>query len=483
DIEWREPAPQGKLDLVVDLNFRMDTSALYSDIILPSATWYEKNDLNTTDLHSFIHPMSAAVPPCWQSRDDWDIFAAIAREVGELARTHFPEPFRDIVSTALAHDTPDEISQPAVRNWHRGQCEPVPGQTMPNITVVERDYANIHDRFVSYGREHKKNGMAEHGIRWEVADLYDRYLENAPSRQFGGERYIAMEEMKQAANVLLYFAPETNGEVAWRGFEAEEEHAGVGLKDLARDGRSLRYNFDDLLAQPRRLLTSPFWSGITNNGRAYSAYCINVERLLPWRTLTGRQHFYLDHEGYLDFGENLPTFKPGLSAAGYRDFEKSRHEGGPVKTIALAYLTPHGKWHIHSTYYDNLIMLTLSRGVEPFWMNPEDAALVGVRDNDWVEVFNDNGVVVTRAAVSARIPKGAGFFYHAPERTIDFARSPLRKMGRGGGTNALTRIRLKPVFMVGGYAHLSFAFNAWGPPSPDRDGFAFVRRLPGRPVF
>ena len=36
--DWREQAPQGKMDLVVDLNFRMDTSALYSDIVLPAAT-------------------------------------------------------------------------------------------------------------------------------------------------------------------------------------------------------------------------------------------------------------------------------------------------------------------------------------------------------------------------------------------------------------------------------------------------------------
>ena len=64
EVKWHESAPQGKMDLVVDLNFRMDTSALYSDIILPAATWYEKADLNSTDMHSFIHPLSPAVPPC-----------------------------------------------------------------------------------------------------------------------------------------------------------------------------------------------------------------------------------------------------------------------------------------------------------------------------------------------------------------------------------------------------------------------------------
>jgi len=65
EVNWREVAPEGKMDLVVDLNFRMDSSALYSDIVLPAASWYEKADLNSTDLHSFIHPLSAAVAPVW----------------------------------------------------------------------------------------------------------------------------------------------------------------------------------------------------------------------------------------------------------------------------------------------------------------------------------------------------------------------------------------------------------------------------------
>ena len=36
------------------LDFRMSSSCLYSDIVLPTASWYEKNDLNTTDMHTFV---------------------------------------------------------------------------------------------------------------------------------------------------------------------------------------------------------------------------------------------------------------------------------------------------------------------------------------------------------------------------------------------------------------------------------------------
>jgi nitrate reductase alpha subunit len=57
EVKWHENAPTGKLDLMVDINFRLNSTGAYSDIILPTATWYEKNDLNTTDMHPFIHPL------------------------------------------------------------------------------------------------------------------------------------------------------------------------------------------------------------------------------------------------------------------------------------------------------------------------------------------------------------------------------------------------------------------------------------------
>jgi anaerobic selenocysteine-containing dehydrogenase len=65
---------EGKLDLLVTLDFRMSTTCLYSDIVLPTASWYEKNDLNTSDMHPFIHPLSAAVDPVWQ----------VAQRLGDL---------------------------------------------------------------------------------------------------------------------------------------------------------------------------------------------------------------------------------------------------------------------------------------------------------------------------------------------------------------------------------------------------------------
>jgi len=88
DVVWRHPAPEGKLDLLTTLDFRMSTTCLYSDIVLPTATWYEKNDLNTSDMHPFIHPLSAAVDPVWETKSDWEIYKAIAKKFSAMVPGH-----------------------------------------------------------------------------------------------------------------------------------------------------------------------------------------------------------------------------------------------------------------------------------------------------------------------------------------------------------------------------------------------------------
>jgi len=475
EVEWHKNAPQGKMDLVVDLNFRMDTSALYSDIVLPAATWYEKADLNSTDMHSFIHPLSQAVAPSWESKSDWQIFRAIAKKFSELAEKHFPEPVKDLVASPLAHDSAAEIAQSEIKDWLTGEVQAIPGKTMPGLKVVSRDYRNLYKQYISFGPLVRSNGLGAHGTHYKVEDEYDAALKTCPTVSWDGKKFPSLLEDEHACNLILRFATVTNGELAYRSYKELEEKAGVPLVHLAEKNRGVRLSYKDLQAHPHRLLNSPMWSGLTENGRAYSPFTYNVEAKMPWRTLTGRQHFYLDHPLYIQFGEHLPTYKPKPLPTQYADLKFSK-EVGPTKM--LNYLTPHGKWHIHSTYGDNQRMTTLSRGVEPFWINDHDASEIGIVDNDWVEVHNDNGVVVTRAAVSARIPRGICIQYHSPERTYSVPTSPLRGHRRAGGHNSLTRTRLKPNLMAGGYGQFTFHFNYWGPTGCNRDTHVLVRKLP-----
>ena len=63
EVAWHDEAPEGKLDLLVTLDFRMSTTCVYSDIVLPTATWYEKNDLNTSDMQTQPHITSILMMP------------------------------------------------------------------------------------------------------------------------------------------------------------------------------------------------------------------------------------------------------------------------------------------------------------------------------------------------------------------------------------------------------------------------------------
>ena len=154
--------------LLVTIDFRMSTTCVYSDIVLPTATWYEKNDLNTSDMHPFIHPLTAAVDPAWEARSDWEIYKGIARKFSEVA----PEILgveKDVVMVPILHDTPAEIAQAMdVQDWKRGECDAIPGKTMPQIAVVERDYPNLYKRFTALGPLMEKLGNGGKGISWNT---------------------------------------------------------------------------------------------------------------------------------------------------------------------------------------------------------------------------------------------------------------------------------------------------------------------------
>ncbi|MCL4874795.1 nitrate reductase subunit alpha [bacterium] len=511
EMKYRE-SPLGKLDLLVDLNMRMNTTPTYCDIVLPTAHWYEKEDINTTELHSFVHPMGAAVPPNWEAKSDWEAFKFLSKKFSGIAKKHFQKPVKDIVMSPLMHDTPGEIAQPAlggVKDWKKGECEIIPGKTTQSFTIVERDFANVDKMYTAVGPLQKtKYGF--HGVMLEGKDLYEEYLnqEHIEKKDVNGQKLISLETAKEAANFVLAFSGTTNGEVCFRQWWEEEHHTGLtkedylearkqaravhpGIKylipderchglahEMASGNRNISMTYDDIVAQPKRWLTSPLWTGDTRRGRAYGTWTIQTEQLVPWRTLTGRQHFYLDHPVYLDFGEALSTAKYRLNPAKMNEVEKSDR----TDALHLNYITPHSKWAIHSTHYDNLRMLTLSRGGNSIWINDRDAESVGIKDNDWVEAYNDNGVYVSRAVVSARIPSGSCFAYHSQERTVNIPKAEQRNKIRGGFHNSLTRQRLKPQLLTGGYGQFSYGFNAWGPIVVIRDTTVLVRKMRNQEV-
>ncbi|MDH6234850.1 nitrate reductase alpha subunit [Mesorhizobium soli] len=476
DVVWRDPAPEGKLDLVTTLDFRMSTSCLYSDIVLPTATWYEKNDLNTSDMHPFIHPLSAAVDPVWEARSDWETYKTIARRFSELAVGHLGVE-QDVVLAPIQHDTPGELAQPVdVKDWKKGECDLVPGVTAPQVVTVERDYPNVYRRFTSLGPLADKLGNGGKGISWNteaevkgLGDLNYRVNDGGPTQ--GRPR---IESDIDAAETILYLAPETNGEVAVKAWAALGKVTGRDHTHLAETREDEKIRFRDLQAQPRKIISSPTWSGIESEHVSYTAGYTNVNELIPWRTVTGRQQFYQDHRWLRDFGEGFALYRPPVDTRTVNSM-LGKHGNGETE-IVLNFITPHQKWGIHSTYTDNLLMLTLSRGGPIVWISETDAKSAGIVDNDWIELFNLNGAIVARAVVSQRVQPGMCMMYHAQEKIVNVPGSQITGQ-RGGIHNSVTRAVLKPTHMVGGYAHLSYGFNYYGTVGSNRDEFVIVRKL------
>ncbi|PUF89208.1 MULTISPECIES: nitrate reductase subunit alpha [unclassified Geobacillus] len=476
EITWREQAPEGKLDLLINLDFRMAGTALYSDIVLPAATWYEKHDLSSTDMHPFVHPFNPAISSPWEARSDWDIFKSLAKAVSDVAKQIGMKPVKEVVATPLLHDTAQELSQPfgKVRDWSKGECEPIPGKTMPNIHIVERDYTLIYDKMISLGPNVAKQPMGTKGIAWSVKEEYEKLKKTLGTikRSSIAAGCPDISDAKNAAEAILALSSTTNGKVAVKAWEALEKKTNLSLVDLAKEREEECFTFEQITAQPKTVITSPAFSGSEKGGRRYSPFTTNVERLIPWRTLTGRQSYYLDHELMHEFGEAMATFKPILQ---HRPFSKKRPDV-KGKEIVLNYLTPHNKWSIHSMYFDALPMLTLFRGGPTVWINKDDAEEAGIRDNDWIECFNRNGVVVARAVVSHRLPRGMAFMHHAQDRHINVPGTKLTN-NRGGTHNSPTRIHMKPTHMIGGYAQLSYGFNYYGPTGNQRDLYVIIRKL------
>jgi nitrate reductase alpha subunit len=412
----------------------------------------------------------------WESKSDWETYKTIAKRFSELAKDHLGVE-RDVVLTPIQHDTPGELAQPFdVKDWKKGECDLVPGVTAPQVTVVERDYPNTYRRFTALGPLVEKLGNEDKGTEWEadteVAGLRDLNLsvtEDGPTK--GRPR---IDSDIHAAETILYLAPETNGDVAIKGWEALGEKTGRDHTHLARPREDEKIRFRDIVAQPRKVITSHTWSGIQSEEQTYNAGYLNRTELIPWRTLSGRQQFYQDHRWMRDFGESFALYRPPVDTRTVNAMLGKRSNG--EKEVVLNFITPHQKWGIHSTYTDNLLMLTLSRGGPIVWISETDAKKAGIVDNDWIEIFNLNGAIAARAVVSQRVHEGMCLMYHAQEKIVNVPGSQITGQ-RGGIHNSVTRILMKPTHMVGGYAQLSYGFNYYGTVGSNRDEFVIVRKL------
>ncbi|HZJ40343.1 MAG TPA: molybdopterin-dependent oxidoreductase, partial [Demequina sp.] len=219
DVKWRD-AGQGKLDLMVSMDYRMTSTGLYSDVIFPAATWYEKHDLSSTDMHPFVHAFSPAINPPWETKSDYDTFQELARAVTELSEGHLGKR-TDLVAVPLLHDTPDAMALPSgiVGDWKTGDVDFIPGKTAPKFVLVERDYSQFADKMSSLGPLVETLGTKTKGVavfpKPEV-ELLGSINGVIPSGPAAGRPSLVTAV--HACETILALSGTTNGRVSVEGF-------------------------------------------------------------------------------------------------------------------------------------------------------------------------------------------------------------------------------------------------------------------------
>jgi anaerobic selenocysteine-containing dehydrogenase len=190
-----------------------------------------------------------------------------------------------------------------------------------------------------------------------------------------------------------------------------------------------------------------------NPNETITAGAWHTEKKQPWPTLTRRMQFFIDHEFFVELGEELPVHKDPPAIGG---------------DYPLLMTSGHTRWSIHGTWRDQKHMLQLNRGVPLVLIGSADAAARGIEDGDRVRVFNDIDSCELQAKVSPALPPHAVIVYHAWE--------PFQFPGRKSHA-AVTPSPLNPTQLAGGYFHLQPRAAHGTPGSVDRATRVEVERL------
>ena len=170
-------------------------------------------------------------------------------------------------------------------------------------------------------------------------------------------------------------------------------------------------------------------------------------------------------------GEWLPAYRPPLGMSRLFGPPTSGFDG--ALEVTVRYLTPHPSGQ-STEYQDNLFMLSLSRGGPDIWMSNIDAAKAGIKDNDWIESSNRNGVVVARAVVTHRMPEGT--VYVPREGSTDRC-SEGREQREARRHPQLTDTTSDEAIALHWWLRkLSYGFNYYGPTGNQRDEVTVIRR-------
>lgn len=170
----------------------------------------------------------------------------------------------------------------------------------------------------------------------------------------------------------------------------------------------------------------------------------HVEAGDPYPTYARRAQFYIDHDWFLEAGEQLPVHKPNPVMGG--DYPMGMTSG-------------HNRWSVHSVNHMNKTVLGAHRGTPNVVINPDDAKVRGVKDDDEIRIFNDIAEFTSRAKIAPNVKPGQIISYNGWE--------PLQYKD-WSGANEIEPGMVKWNGFSGGYGHLNYQSMGWQPIPVDR---------------
>jgi DMSO reductase family type II enzyme molybdopterin subunit len=347
-----------KLSLLVTFDWRLSTTALHSDYVLPAAGWYERDDIVwATPIVPFAQATTKAVEPVAESKQDWEFHCLLLKAIQQRAIA-------------------------------RGE------KTFTNHAGEEQRLDDVFDDFTFRG-------------------------------------LVSEDDPERLLKAILFVSSNLEG-TNWDELKQQGHARFTGL------GRSPINITNATDIEPNQTITANMW---------------HTENKMPWPTLTRRMQFYIDHDSYLELGEELPTHKDAPPIGGDHPLQMT---------------SGHARWSIHSMWRDHPLMLSLQRGEPVVLLNQRDAESRGIREDDRVRVRNDIGAFELRAKLSPTIRPGQIVVYHAWE-PFQFANHRSYQ--------AVTPSPLNPIEMAGGYYHLQPYLTVGQPGMNDRGTRAEVEKV------
>jgi nitrate reductase alpha subunit len=350
-----------KLRMIVSCDFRMTTTGLYSDYVLPAAQHYEKLGVSMPSVHHLNYVLcDRAVPPQDGSLSDTEIGLRLLEKIEERAAARGLKEYKD----------------------RKGNLRSLEG--LVASATLDGAMWDEEKRFDEAVRDNAVYGVLPEGTTLETL------------RERGAIRYTGWGSVGHGVSQASTIEP-------------DEVH------------NPLRWHTEDKI---------------------------------PYDTLVRRAQFYIDHEWFLEAGEELPTHK------------EPPNQGGAKRRFQMT--SGHNRWSIHSMHMTNNIIQNTHRG-EPFvFLNDEEAAELGIENGEQVRLVSDAGDCLIAAKLTPSCRPGQVIVYNGFEPYMH--------------ENWYSQADLEPghvkwLGFAGGYGHLRYRPTSWQPIPADRAVRVDVEKL------